>query len=76
MKKRWTPKTIRALARKLRDPDSHPNSLGKLELGIAVGVHRNTLSNWMNGRHSPAPAQAELLDSVAKTHSFDPTKVR
>lgn len=76
MKKRWNQKTLRALAQRLKPADAHPNSLGKMELGEALGIHRNTISNWFAGKYFPTPDTEKKLECVAKTHSFDPTKVR
>lgn len=76
MKTRWNKKSLRAFALKLRDPNSHPNSLGKLELGLALGVHRNTISNWFHGKYFPTPDTERKLDSVAASAGFDPNKVR
>jgi len=43
--------------------------IGVSELADELGVSRNTISNWVNGRHAPRPRD---LRAVARVCGVDP----
>lgn len=76
MKREWKPtsETLRQLANHVRL--DHGNSQGVQELSKILGIHRNTVTNWVTGRSEPRDKMWERINSAARQLGFRPGSMR
>ena len=76
MNKDWTPTSekLRLFAQHVRK--QHGNSQGVQELSKVLGIHRNTVTNWVPGKSEPRIKMWILIEQEARRLGFSPTTVQ
>ena len=76
MNKDWTPTSekLRLFAQDVRK--QHGNSQGVQELSKVLGIHRNTVTNWVTGKSEPRIKMWILIEQEATRLGFSPTTVQ
>lgn len=72
----WTPTSekLRLFAQHVRK--QHGNSQGVQELSKVLGIHRNTVTNWVTGKSEPRIKMWILIEQEATRLGFSPTTVQ
>ena len=76
VKSEWTPTSekLRLFAQHVRK--QHGNSQGIQELSKVMGIHRNTVTNWVTGKSEPRIKMWIVIEQEARRLGFNPTNVR
>ncbi len=76
VKSEWTPTSekLRLFAQHVRK--QHGNSQGIQELSKVLGIHRNTVTNWVTGKSEPRIKMWIVIEQEARRLGFNPTNVR